>query len=64
MYKVREDEPEYAFLKDPESQEKNRYGQSIELTVEDSALRGESLTINGDGAIGENPNRYKQHGFF
>jgi len=64
MYKVREDEPGYAFLKDPESQEKNRYGQSIELTAEDSALRGESLTINGDADIGENPNRYKQHGFF
>ena len=64
MYKVREGEPSYAFLKDPESQEKSRYGQPIELTVEDSALRGESLTINGDGDIGENPNRYKQHGFY
>ncbi|MDP7537617.1 MAG: dimethyl sulfoxide reductase anchor subunit [Methylococcales bacterium] len=64
MYKVREGEPSYAFLKDSESQEKSRYGQPIELTVEDSALRGESLTINGDGDIGENPNRYKQHGFY
>jgi len=64
MYKVREGEPDYAFLKDPESQEKSRYGQSIELTEKDSALRGESLTINGDGNIGENPNRYKQHGFY
>jgi len=64
MYKVREGEPSYAFLKDPESQEKSRYGQPIELTVEDSALRGESLTINGDTDIGENPNRYKQHGFY
>ncbi|MBT4031821.1 MAG: aspartate carbamoyltransferase, partial [Methylococcales bacterium] len=64
MYKVREGEPSYAFLTDLESQEKSRYGQPIELTVKDSALRGESLTINGDGDIGENPNRYKQHGFY
>jgi len=27
-------------------------------------LRGQSLRINGDPAIGTNPNRYKQHGFY
>lgn len=64
MFKVRSDEPEYAFLWDKETQAKNRYGQDIELTPEGSELRNKSLNINGDNGIGDNPNRYKQHGFF
>ncbi len=64
MFKVRRDEPDYAFLSDKESRCKNRYGQDIELTQEDSPLRGQSLRINGDPDIGDNPNRYKQHGFY
>ncbi len=64
MIKVRSDEPEYAYLWDKETKEKNRYGQDIELTKEGDELCNKSLNINGDTAIGDNPNRNKQHGFF
>ncbi len=64
MFQVREDEPKYAFLQDKDSKKNNRYGQLIELTPEGSALRNKSLNINNDDAIGDNPNRYKQHGFY
>jgi DMSO reductase iron-sulfur subunit len=64
MFEVRDDEPKYAFLNDPESKAENRYGQKIELTEAGCELRDKSLNINGDAAIGENPNRYKQHGFY
>ncbi|MFZ2168634.1 MAG: DmsC/YnfH family molybdoenzyme membrane anchor subunit [Methylococcaceae bacterium] len=64
MFKVRNDEPKYAFLNDPETKSQNRYGQNIELTDPACELRDKSLNINGDNSIGENPNRYKQHGFY
>jgi len=65
MFKyLRPKEQSYAFLKDVKHPEKNRYGKSIETVAEDSELRGQSLNINGDSSIGENPNRYKQHGFY
>ncbi|MDQ7090498.1 MAG: DmsC/YnfH family molybdoenzyme membrane anchor subunit [Methylococcales bacterium] len=64
MFEVRPDEPKYAFLEKLESQTKNHYGKNIELTSDVSELRNESLLINGDEAIGDNPNRYKQHGFY
>ncbi|CAG7857549.1 hypothetical protein MCAMS1_02416 [biofilm metagenome] len=64
MFKVRDDEPKYAFLRDTETKAENCYGQSIELTDVMSELRDKSLKINGDEAVGENPNRYKQHGFY
>ena len=68
MFQVREDEPKYAFLQDAlqdkNSKATNRYGKPIELTTDGDALRDQSLKINNDDAIGENPNRYKQHGFY
>ncbi len=64
MFEVRSDEPKYAFLWDRETKQQNRYGKDIELTEEGSDLRCQSLKINNDEGIGENPNRYKQHGFF
>jgi DMSO reductase iron-sulfur subunit len=64
MFEVRDDEPKYAFLNNTESKEKNRYNLNIELTDEGSELRCKSLNINGDAAIGENSDRYKQHGFY
>jgi len=64
MFKVRADEPEYAFLWDKETKTDNCYGHSIEKTQEGDPLRDQSLNINGDNGIGENPNRYKQHGFY
>ena len=63
MFPVREDEPKYAFLTDKESREKNTHGKFIELVEKNSSLYGKSLNINGDSAVGDNPNRYKQHGF-
>ena len=52
MYKARPNEPEYALLHDPVSQETNRYGKSIETVASNSELRGHSLNINDDiGAV-------------
>jgi DMSO reductase iron-sulfur subunit len=63
MFEVRNDEPKYAFLSDPESREKNTHGKFIELVNQASQLHGQSLNINADSSVGDNPNRYKQHGF-
>lgn len=64
MFKVRDNEPDYALLADKDSQPLNRYGLSIDKAHQGDALYGKSLNINGDGEIGSNPNRYKQHGFY
>lgn len=64
MFNVRSDEPKYAFLWDKETKETNRYGNPIDLAKEGDELHGVSLNINGDCSIGDNPNRYKQHGFY
>ncbi|VAW54857.1 Anaerobic dimethyl sulfoxide reductase chain B, iron-sulfur binding subunit [hydrothermal vent metagenome] len=65
MFKYsRPKEQTYALLRDDAHPEKNRYGKSIETVPEGSELRGQSLNINGDNRIGDNPNRYKQHGFY
>ncbi|MFZ5574683.1 MAG: DmsC/YnfH family molybdoenzyme membrane anchor subunit [Pseudomonadota bacterium] len=61
---LRDDEPAYARLNDPQTKTVNRYGTPIETVPEGHALRGHSLNINGNPEIGANPNRYKQHGFF
>jgi DMSO reductase iron-sulfur subunit len=63
MFQVRKDEPPYAFLKDKSTAELNRYGLNIQTVDKNSDLHGKSLNINGDSGIGDNPNRYKQHGF-
>lgn len=64
MFEIRKDEPKYAFLSDQDSATLNRYGLNIDTVADDDELRDKSLNINCDGAIGDNPNRYKQHGFF
>ena len=65
MFKYqRPKEQPYAFVPDVKHPEKNRYGQSIETVPEGHELRDQSLNINGDSSIGDNPNRYKQHGFY
>jgi len=65
MFKYsRPKEQTYAFVPDVEHPEANRYGQSIETVPEGSGLRDKSLNINGDSGVGDNPNRYKQHGFY
>jgi len=63
MFKVRNDEPDYAFIPDVEVPEKNQWGKDILTVDEESELHGKSLNINDDDSVGENPNRYKQHGF-
>jgi DMSO reductase iron-sulfur subunit len=47
-----------------EHPETNRYGKTIETVPEGDPLRGQSLNINGDSSVSDNPNRYKQHGFY
>lgn len=64
MYPTRDNEPNYAFIPDVHTPEKNRYGKEIRLVADDSPLAGKSLNINGDSSVGCNPNRYKQHGFY
>ena len=64
MFEVRENEPDYALLNDPSSKSHNCYDHPIDTVAEGDPLHGKSLKINGDDAIGENPNRYKQHGFY
>jgi len=65
MFKyMRPKEQAYAFVPDVASPEVNRYGKRIETIAEDDPLRNRSLNINGDSGIGNNPNRYKQHGFY
>ena len=64
MLKVREDEPQYALLWDKQTKQTNCYGDSIETVGEGDLRRNTSLNINADGDIGDNPNRYKQHGFY
>ena len=64
MFEVRKDEPDYARLWDRETKRKNRYGEEIDLVARSGLAAGESLNINNDGTVGDNPNRNKQHGFF
>ena len=64
MIEVRKNEPEYALLNDPVSKSRNCYNEPIETITKESPLYGQSLNINGDKSVGENPNRYKQHGFY
>ncbi len=64
MFQIRPNEPDYALLNDPASRPCNRYGLPIAKATPGDALFGHSLNINHDCGIGENPNRYKQHGFY
>lgn len=64
MFEPRNNEPDYAILSDNDCQNYNRYGKPVDTVPEENGLRNTSLKINGDGDIGDNPNRYKQHGFY
>lgn len=61
IFPLRENEPDYAMLNDPQTQDKNRYGNLIALT--DLIEEATSLNINGVSEKGFNPNRNKQHAF-
>ncbi len=70
IWDTRPNEPAYARLDDSTTQARNVYDQPIDLVAlvqEESAQqasRNQSLFINGNPAIGDNPNRNKQHGFY
>ncbi|MCK5895610.1 MAG: dimethyl sulfoxide reductase anchor subunit [Cocleimonas sp.] len=64
MFTVRENEPDYALLRKESSKKINQYGNAIDTVAADDALCGFSLNINSDAGVGENPDRYKQHGFY
>ena len=64
MFEPRPQEPDYAFVPQVDHPAKNCWGQSVETVPPGHALRGHSLNINGDAGVYENPNRYKQHGFY
>ena len=64
MFEPRPKEPDYAFVPKVEHPTANRYGQPIETVPDGHELRGQSLNINGDAGISDNPDRYKQHGFY
>lgn len=61
----RPDEQPYALLSDCESKKHNRYGVKIDLLdlSGGTAPQNRSLYINENPAVGDNPNRNKQHGF-
>lgn len=61
---LRGDEPAYAFVPDVQTPAINRYGKPITLVAEDDELAGKSMLINGKNFVSDNPNRYKQHGFY
>lgn len=63
-YFLRDDEQDYALLSNATSPEKNQYGKLIQLVDEANKLVGKSLNINGDNSVSDNPDRYKQHGFY
>jgi len=64
MFEPRLKEQPYAFVPQVEHPETNRYGQPIETVPAGHELRDQSLNINGDNGISDNPDRYKQHGFY
>lgn len=63
MFKRRDNERGYAVLEDIQAQSHNRYGKAIDLTVDGEHPKDQSLNINNDPGVGDNPNRNKQHGF-
>jgi len=64
MFEPRPKEQSYAFVSQAGHPQANRYGKPIETVPEGHELRGVSLNINGDACISDNPDRYKQHGFY
>lgn len=64
MLKLPDDDRRSTRATDVSGKDFNCHGNPIELTAKESALRGQSMHINADAGVGENPDRYKQHGFF
>ena len=66
IWEIRTEEQSYAFLNDKVMLDANRYGKKIDLIAltENKLPAGRSMFINENPAVGSNPNRNKQHGFF
>ncbi|MEC5387409.1 DmsC/YnfH family molybdoenzyme membrane anchor subunit [Uliginosibacterium sp. H3] len=66
IWEIRTEEQPYAFLQDKTHAPANRYGQKIDLIEHTEGVLpvGRSMFINENPAVGTNPNRNKQHGFF
>lgn len=66
IWEIRTEEQSYARLSDLDIPETNRYGQKIDLIdlTGKTAPVGRSMYINENPAVGTNPNRNKQHGFY
>ncbi len=69
IFQVREDEPAHAFLWDPVGDEEYKeatscHGTPIDLSRYAETTPDQTLHINANPAVGSNPNRYKQHGFY
>lgn len=66
IWEIRTEEQVYAFLNDKTHADTNRYGQKIDLIdhTQGQLPVGRSMFINENPAVGTNPNRNKQHGFF
>lgn len=63
-WELRTNEQPYAFLSDKKVEDKNRYGQKIDLVDLTGLPENRSMFINDNPDVGINPNRNKQHGFF
>jgi DMSO reductase iron-sulfur subunit len=64
VFARRENEPEYALLRDIECKQVNQYGNPIDTVADNDPLREMEFNINGESCKSDNPNRYKQHGFY
>jgi len=64
IWEIRTEEQGYAFLPEAELPERNRYGQPNDLVALTGLPAGRSLHINENPAVGTNPHRNRQHGFF
>ncbi len=63
-WEVRTQEQDYAYLPEQPIEEKNRYGQLIDLIDLTGLPKDRPMYINENPEVGSNPNRNKQHGFF
>jgi DMSO reductase iron-sulfur subunit len=65
MWKVRDDEPGYAFLKESTAPEVNYYEAPIDLIARTGGAlpAGREMFINEEPGVGANLNRNKQHAF-
>ncbi|MEM8497891.1 MAG: DmsC/YnfH family molybdoenzyme membrane anchor subunit [Pseudomonadota bacterium] len=66
LWDTRQTEPDYAKLGPAPECASNVYGQAIDLIelLDNTVPREQSLYINDNPAVGENPDRNKQHAFY